>query len=310
LAEMGTGRGINMAAKHKTWAGCVAAAAIISGALLFGYGACRYAAALPPEQAESSSRGVVAESKPMKEPSQPLSTDEPPEKETTTKVTKSILSQENVKDSDSIKEATSVQDKELISSNNVTSDRGEKRNLDDTTNDRGQRRISSGVRQLNRLTTSRNRPVKMEPVLLYPKRPQIGETFGVLDIPSIGKSLPIIHGTDEDELEKGVGHYADSVMPGEPDHAILSGHRDTVFRGLGKVQLNDLIIVKTSAGTFTYEVVQTYIVDRDDTTVIAPTPHATLSLSTCYPFNFIGDAPQRYIIRSVLIDYQLQKRSN
>ncbi|MDL4840544.1 class D sortase [Aquibacillus rhizosphaerae] len=131
---------------------------------------------------------------------------------------------------------------------------------------------------------------------LYPTRPEKGEEMGVLRIPKIDAELPIFHGSDEDELAKGVGHFADSVLPGEADNAVLSGHRDTVFRELGEVGKNDLLIVTTSAGEFTYKVRKVRIVDADDRTVIVPKPRATLTVTTCYPFNFIGDAPERYVL--------------
>lgn len=138
--------------------------------------------------------------------------------------------------------------------------------------------------------------------VLYPVRPEIGENIGDLMIPVIGATLPIFHGTDEDELLKGVGHFADSVLPGENDNTVLSGHMDTVFRELGEVGKGDLLIVETSAGKFTYKVRKTRIVDADDRTVIVPKPKATLTVSTCYPFDFIGsDAPERFILIADLI---------
>lgn len=136
---------------------------------------------------------------------------------------------------------------------------------------------------------------------LYPVRPATGEEIGELLIPKISASLPIFHGTDEDELEKGVGHFAGSVLPGEADNSVLSGHRDTVFRKLGEVTIGDLLVVNTSAGEFTYKVRKVRIVDADDRTVIVPKPRATLTVTTCYPFNFVGDAPQRYILIGDLV---------
>ncbi|MBT2571226.1 class D sortase [Planococcus sp. ISL-110] len=135
----------------------------------------------------------------------------------------------------------------------------------------------------------------------YPETPQIGDLMGELIIPKLEASLPIIHGTDEDELEKGVGHFAQSVMPGENDNSVLSGHRDTVFRELGEVGKGDLLIVKTHSGTFTYKVRQVRIVDEDDRTVIVPKPRATLTVSTCYPFDYVGYAPDRYILVADLV---------
>jgi sortase A len=137
--------------------------------------------------------------------------------------------------------------------------------------------------------------------VLYPTRPEIGDNIGELFIPKLGKRLPIIHGTNEDELEKGVGHFAGSVLPGEADNSVLAGHRDTVFRKLGEVGINDRLIVKTSAGTFIYKVRKVRIVDSDDRTVIVPMERATLTVSTCYPFSFIGPAPQRYVLVADLI---------
>jgi sortase A len=135
---------------------------------------------------------------------------------------------------------------------------------------------------------------------LYPSRPKMGEVIGELYIPRINATLPIYHGTNEDELEKGVGHFAESVLPGENDNSVLSGHRDTVFRKLGEVGEGDLLIVRTSAGEFHYKVNKVRIVDEDDRTVIVPKPRATLTVSTCYPFDFIGSAPERYILVAYL----------
>ncbi|MBY0158856.1 MULTISPECIES: class D sortase [Cytobacillus] len=140
-----------------------------------------------------------------------------------------------------------------------------------------------------------------EKEVLYPDKPEVGEEIGELYIPKIKSVLPIIHGTDEDELEKGVGHYAGSVMPGEKDNSVLSGHRDTVFRRLGEVGEGDILEVTTKAGTFEYRVNKVRIVDADDRTVIVPKPRAMLTVTTCYPFDFIGDAPQRYILVAHLI---------
>ncbi|QPA30745.1 class D sortase [Thermaerobacillus caldiproteolyticus] len=136
---------------------------------------------------------------------------------------------------------------------------------------------------------------------IYPRQPKLGENIGELIIPKLNASLPIYHGTNEDELEKGVGHYAGSVLPGEPDNCVLAGHRDTVFRKLGEVGKGDLLIVKTVAGEFTYKVRKVRIVDADDRTVIVPKPKATLTVSTCYPFHYIGAAPKRYILIANLV---------
>lgn len=125
---------------------------------------------------------------------------------------------------------------------------------------------------------------------------QMGDQIGHLTIPKLNASLPIIHGTDEDDLAKGVGHDMNSVLPGMPDNSVLAGHRDTVFRRLGEVGKGDILEITTSAGKFTYKVSKVRIVDKEDRTVIVPTAHATLTVITCYPFHYIGAAPKRYVL--------------
>ncbi|KON89789.1 sortase [Sporosarcina globispora] len=126
-----------------------------------------------------------------------------------------------------------------------------------------------------------------------------GESIGVLKIPRLKAELPIIEGTDEDELEKGVGHYSTTVFPGQPDQILLSGHRDTVFRSLGELEIGDFLQVIMPYGEFTYKITDSKIVDADDTTVIRSTaPHEILTVSTCYPFSYVGNAPSRYILNA------------
>ena len=127
--------------------------------------------------------------------------------------------------------------------------------------------------------------------------PQKNEAIGVLKIPIIDAELPIIEGTSEDELERGVGHYSNTKFPGQNDQILLSGHRDTVFRKMGDIKVGDTFIVELPYGTFTYEMTHSTIVPADDTSIIQSTaPNEELVISTCYPFRYIGDAPDRYIL--------------
>ena len=141
---------------------------------------------------------------------------------------------------------------------------------------------------------------RLNPVV-YPRHPSEGDEFGSLSIPALRQTLPIIEGTAENDLRKGVGHYIHSVLPGEADNCVLSGHRDTVFTRLGKLKIGDRLTVRTSAGAFTYKIRRIRIVDKDDRTVIVPTDHGVLTVSTCYPFHFIGSAPRRYILSADLV---------
>jgi sortase A len=137
--------------------------------------------------------------------------------------------------------------------------------------------------------------------ILYPVRPLEADNIGNLTIPALKQIMPIIEGTDEDELEKGIGHFTQSVLPGENNNSVLSGHRDTVFAEIGKLNIGQELIVETSAGTFTYSISDIRIVHKDDKTIIVPTDHAVLTVITCYPFRFIGAAPDRYILTADLI---------
>jgi sortase A len=136
---------------------------------------------------------------------------------------------------------------------------------------------------------------------LYPVYPAEGDNIGSLTIPALKRKLPILQGTGEKELKKGVGHFIQSVLPGEEDNCVFSGHRETVFRQIGNLKIGDQLIVQTSAGIFTYEVNGTRIVHADDKTVIVPTDQAVLTMTTCYPFYTPGYSPDRYIVSAALV---------
>jgi sortase A len=142
-------------------------------------------------------------------------------------------------------------------------------------------------------------PSSIEP--LYPYLPKKGDNIGSLTIPTLKQKFPIIQGTEQNELKKGVGHFIQSVLPGEEDNCVLSGHRDSVFAKLGQLRIGDPLVVQTSAGKFTYEIMQMRVVDKTDRTVIVPADHAILTLTTCYPFKYFGSAPDRYIIIADLV---------
>lgn len=137
---------------------------------------------------------------------------------------------------------------------------------------------------------------------LYENTPTQGELIGTITIPAIDKELPIVHGTDSKQLSEGVGHYIGSALPGERNNSVLAGHRDTVFRGLGKVQIGDQIQVETVAGVFTYVIEKQQIVEEDDRTIIVSSDEPLLTVVTCYPFDYVGLAPQRYILTGKLVD--------
>lgn len=143
---------------------------------------------------------------------------------------------------------------------------------------------------------------KRPETIIYRSRPKVGDHFGSLVIPRLKLKLPLIEGTGDKELARGVGHYRTSVLPGEPDNSVLAGHRETAFKRAGELKKGDLIRVETHEGEFTYSVRKTWIVDEDDRTVIVSTEEPIIRLVTCYPFDMVGSAPERYIIEAELID--------
>jgi sortase A len=132
------------------------------------------------------------------------------------------------------------------------------------------------------------------------ERPKQGEHFADLYIPKLNVTFPVIEGTHAGELTQGVGHFMGSVLPGEPDNAVLSGHRDTFFHRIGELQEGDQLHVQTRYATFVYVIDKIWVTHPDDRTVIVPHYKPVLTLTTCYPFSYVGPAPERYIMQSVL----------
>jgi sortase A len=129
---------------------------------------------------------------------------------------------------------------------------------------------------------------------------QKGEVLGILQFPTLDSKLPIVKGVSEEALERGVGYYEGTALPDQQDQIVLSGHRDTVFRRIGDLQIGDEVIVEMPYGKFTYIIKETFVVEADDRTVIrSSAPIEKLTITTCYPFNFIGNAPQRYIVNAI-----------
>ncbi|WP_245742004.1 class D sortase [Anaerobacillus arseniciselenatis] len=153
-------------------------------------------------------------------------------------------------------------------------------------------------------TRKQTLPPKAVPVS---SRKKAGEEIGQLYIPKLNIVLPVFHGTSERELVKGVGHVIGTALPGENNNTVLTGHRDTVFRKIGEVKKGDILKVENEQALYTYKVRKTRIVDADDTTVIVPKRTATLTVSTCYPFTYIGPAKQRYVLVADLISSKLKR---
>jgi sortase A len=126
--------------------------------------------------------------------------------------------------------------------------------------------------------------------------------LAVLRIPKIRLEVPILRGTDDFTLNRAVGHIDDTALPGTDGNSGLAGHRDGFFRGLKDIGPEDVIELETLRGTEVYRVERTWVVDPEDVSVLDPTTARSLTLVTCYPFYYVGPAPQRYIVRAVRAD--------
>lgn len=129
-------------------------------------------------------------------------------------------------------------------------------------------------------------------------RPSAGSLLGWIDIPRLGTSAAILEGTDERWLEQGAGHLPDTALPAADGNAAIAGHRDSVFRGLRRVAIGDRIEVTTPTSTHVYAVDSLKVVPPTDTSVIAPSRTEQLTLITCYPFTYIGPAPERFVVQA------------
>jgi len=134
--------------------------------------------------------------------------------------------------------------------------------------------------------------------------------LAVLRIPHIHLEVPVLEGTDDVTLDRGAGHIADTAMPGADGNAGIAGHRDGFFRGLKDISVGDMMELETRRGTETYRIEQTWIVTPEDVWVLDPTPTRALTLVTCYPFYFVGSAPQRFIVRAVPVEAATPRRSS
>lgn len=128
-----------------------------------------------------------------------------------------------------------------------------------------------------------------------------GEVIGQLHLPRLEQRIAILEGTGRAELRQGAGHDAASAAPGASGNSVLAGHRDTVFRSLGKLETGDTLELETADGVFIYEVTGSRIVDKEARGAIKPSREPVLTLITCYPFSYTGPAPERYLLSAKLI---------
>ena len=147
-------------------------------------------------------------------------------------------------------------------------------------------------------TLERMRPPPAAEAPVAPVSLPVGEPIGTLEIARVGLSGVVVEGDDDSVLDRAIGHLPDTPLPWQAGNSALAAHRDALFRPLREVRLGDVLRLKTPHGDFDYVVRETLIVKPDALWVLDPTPVSMLTLISCYPFNYIGNAPERFIVRA------------
>ncbi|HEY1501796.1 MAG TPA: class D sortase [Acidobacteriaceae bacterium] len=124
--------------------------------------------------------------------------------------------------------------------------------------------------------------------------------LAVLRIPKIHLEVPVLDGSDALTLNHAAGRIEGTALPGEPGNIGIAAHRDSFFRDLGKLRVGDSLMLESAKGTEIYIVDGTQIVMPSNVSVLNPRPAPSLTLVTCYPFGYFGNAPQRYIVTATL----------
>jgi sortase A len=157
--------------------------------------------------------------------------------------------------------------------------------------------------ELDTILASRSSSIEpTAPVAMTGRRLTVaeGDTLGRLEIPRLDVSVVVRAGSDARTLRLAVGHIPGTAFPGEPGNIGLAGHRDTFFRRLRDIAADDTIRLVTPEGRFTYRVQRTDVVRPSDVWVLDATETPTLTLITCYPFTYVGTAPERFVVHAVL----------
>jgi sortase A len=136
-------------------------------------------------------------------------------------------------------------------------------------------------------------------------RVRFAPPLAVLRVPAVGIEAPVLEGTGDAAMNRGVGHIDGSTLPGEVGNVGIAGHRDGFFRALKDVKVGEVVELERKTGSGIerdkYQVERIAVVDPADVSVLAPTSDATLTLVTCYPFYFVGTAPERFVVQAKLI---------
>lgn len=158
---------------------------------------------------------------------------------------------------------------------------------------------ANAARQFDRELVAREVRTTTPHISLEPAIPENGQLLGRLEIQRVGLSVMVIEGDDRGDLERAAGHIPGTALPGRHGNVGIAAHRDTFFRPLRSIRPSDKIILQSLNGVWNYQVVSTRIVYPNDVQVLYPTGKDTLTLVTCFPFDYVGSAPKRFVVKAV-----------
>jgi sortase A len=133
-----------------------------------------------------------------------------------------------------------------------------------------------------------------------------GGVIGEMDVPRLGLATMVVEGDSTRILRRAVGHMPETPLPWESGNVALAGHRDSFFRPLRNIRSGDAITLKTVNGDFQYEVESTEVVPASDVQVLDASSGRTLTLVTCFPFYYVGSAPDRFVVRARAVGSPVQ----
>jgi len=126
------------------------------------------------------------------------------------------------------------------------------------------------------------------------------EPVALLKLDRIHLEVPVFEGTDDRVLNRGAGRIIGTAHIGETGNVGIAGHRDSFFRGLKDLRIGDSIELESKSASRTYVIDSIKLVAKDDVSVLKSESVPSLTLVTCFPFYFVGSAPQRYIVHASL----------
>jgi sortase A len=165
-------------------------------------------------------------------------------------------------------------------------------------------------RRLDSVIAAEVQPARVGSWDSVPTSPTLGSAIGRLEVPRLALSVIVLEGDDPKTLRRGIGRIPGTAKPGEPGNLAIAGHRDTFFRVLRDIRSDDVVRLTTPSGSFLYRVRSVRVVAPTQTEVLGSTPRPTLTLVTCYPFTYVGHAPNRFVVTAEQTSASSQPAAN